>query len=57
MANFKRYQCLVCAWIYDETQGSPQDGIPAGTRWQDIPDDWQCPDCGMDKTAFIMIEI
>ena len=41
----KKYQCIVCGWIYDEAEGWPQDGIVAGTKWDDIPDDWTCPDC------------
>jgi rubredoxin len=34
----KKYQCIVCGWIYDEAEGWPQDGIVAGTKWDDIPD-------------------
>ncbi len=53
----KRWECIVCGFIYDETEGWPEDGIPAGTRWDDVPDDWLCPDCGMGKDDFEMIEI
>lgn len=53
----KKYQCIVCGWIYDEAEGWPQDGIVAGTKWEDIPDDWTCPDCGVSKADFEMIEI
>lgn len=53
----KKYQCIVCGWIYDEAEGWPQDGIAAGTLWDDIPDDWTCPDCGVSKADFEMIEI
>jgi len=53
----KKYQCIVCGWIYDEAEGWPQDGIVAGTKWEDIPDDWTCPDCGVSKVDFEMIEI
>ncbi len=42
----KRWECIVCGFIYDEAEGWPEDGIPPGTRWEDVPDDWQCPDCG-----------
>lgn len=38
----KKYQCIVCGWIYDEAEGWPQDGIVPGTKWEDIPDDWTC---------------
>ncbi|AUG13839.1 rubredoxin [Acinetobacter baumannii] len=53
----KKYQCIVCGWIYDEAEGWTQDGIAAGTKWEDIPDDWTCPDCGVSKADFEMIEI
>ena len=48
---------VVCGWIYDESQGWPEDGIAAGTEWEDIPDDWTCPDCGVSKADFEMIEV
>lgn len=53
----KMWMCLVCGWIYDEAQGQPEEGIPPGTRWEDIPDDWRCPDCGVSKADFEMIEV
>ncbi len=53
----KRYMCLVCAWIYDEAKGWPEDGIPPGTRWEDVPSDWTCPECGASKGDFHMLEI
>ena len=46
------YQCLVCGWIYDEAAGCPEEGIAPGTRWEDIPDDWCCPHCGVGKGDF-----
>lgn len=49
--------CLICGFIYDEKEGWPDDGILAGTRWEDVPDDWVCPDCNADKFDFDMIEI
>ena len=52
----KKYQCIVCGWIYDEAEGWPQDGITAGTKWEDIPDDWTCPDCGVSKADFEKID-
>ena len=42
----RKWQCVVCGFIYDEALGLPEEGIPAGTRWEDIPADWVCPDCG-----------
>lgn len=53
----KTYQCIVCGFIYDEAQGMPEHGIAAGTRWSDIPDNWECPDCGVGKADFEMVEI
>lgn len=53
----KKYQCIVCGWIYDEALGCPEEGLPAGTRWEDIPDDWTCPECGVTKADFEMVEI
>ena len=52
----KRYQCDVCGLIYDEAKGLPDEGVAPGTRWEDIPNDWVCPDCGATKDAFIVIE-
>ena len=45
--DFKKYECIICGFIYDEAEGIPDDGIAAGTRWKDIPEDWECPDCGI----------
>ena len=53
----RQYQCTVCGWIYDEAKGDPDGGIPPGTRWQDVPDDWRCPECGVSKEEFEMVEI
>ncbi len=53
----KKYQCVVCGFIYDEAEGLPAEGIAAGTRWQDVSDDWLCPDCGVSKSDFEMEEM
>ncbi|MBE8189695.1 MAG: rubredoxin [Candidatus Thioglobus sp.] len=53
----KKYRCLVCDWIYDEYLGAPLDGIAPQTKWEDVPADWVCPDCGATKDEFEMIEI
>lgn len=50
--DYKKYECVICGFIYDEAEGLPDDGIPAGTRWEDIPEDWECPDCGISKFDF-----
>ena len=54
---FKKYQCGTCGFIYDEAEGWPADGIEAGTRWEDIPETWTCPDCGVTKSDFEMMQI
>ena len=55
--EYKRYMCVVCGWIYDEAEGWPEDGIHPGTKWEDVPDDFECPDCGVGKEDFEMLEI
>jgi rubredoxin len=52
-----KFQCIVCGFIYDEAIGMPEEGIAAGTRWADIPDDWECPDCGVAKADFDMVQL
>lgn len=48
----RRWICMVCDFIYDEAAGLPEDGIAPGTRMEDIPDTWACPDCGVTKADF-----
>lgn len=55
--SYKILECLVCGFIYDEGKGLPREGIPAGTRWQDVPDNWKCPDCGVGKADFEMVAV
>ena len=50
----QKWQCIICGFIYDEAEGFPEEGIKPGTRWQDVPDDWVCPDCGASKADFEM---
>ena len=52
----KKLVYIVCGFIYDEAEGLPAEGIAPGTRWEDIPDDWRCPDCGVAKGDFEMVE-
>lgn len=47
----KKYECP-CGYVYDETVGDPDNGIAAGTKFEDLPDDWTCPTCGLGKDAF-----
>lgn len=56
-ADLKTFMCLVCGWIYSEAAGHPDAGLQPGTRWEDIPADWSCPECGVKKDDFTMVEI
>lgn len=49
--------CILCGYIYDESEGIPYEGIAPGTKWEDIPNDWMCPDCGAMKEDFEMIPL
>ncbi|MBK7719714.1 MAG: rubredoxin [Giesbergeria sp.] len=49
--------CLICGWIYEEAKGYPEDGIPAGTSWEEVPASWLCPECGAGKQDFEMVQI
>ena len=53
----KTYICAVCGVVYSEAEGLPGEGIPAGTRWEDVPADWKCPECGAGKQDFEMMEV
>lgn len=44
-----KYICTVCDWVYDPEIGDPEHGIAPGTKFEDIPDDWVCPLCGVGK--------
>jgi rubredoxin len=54
---FRTFMCVVCGFIYDEAEGWPADGIEPGTRWDDVPETWTCPDCGVTKADFEMMQI
>jgi len=54
---FKKYICLICGFVYEEEKGWPEEGIPAGTAWEDVPLTWCCPECGAMKDQFEMLEI
>ncbi|MFT6050487.1 MAG: rubredoxin-NAD+ reductase [Halioglobus sp.] len=51
-----KWECIVCGLVYDEKEGWPDDGIAPGTKWEDVPADWLCPDCGVGKEDFELIE-
>lgn len=56
-SNSKTYMCVVCGFIYDEALGRPEEGIAAGTAWADVPNDWLCPECGVQKSEFEIVEL
>ena len=51
------YMCVICGFVYEEAKGLPDQGIPPGTRWEDVPDTWVCPDCVAGKDEFEMVKI
>mgnify|MGYP001214836700 FL=1 len=55
-ANFKSFICIVCGFVYSEEAGRPEDGVAPGTLWADVPEDWACPDCGVAKADFEVVE-
>ncbi len=48
----KKYECDACGWVYDEEIGDPDNGIAPGTKFEDLPDDFVCPLCGVGKDMF-----
>ena len=48
----KKYECSVCGYIYDLALGDPDGGIAPGTAFKDLPEDWVCPECGVEKDMF-----
>ncbi len=51
-----RWRCMVCGYIYDPQVGDPDDGIPPGTDFENLPEDWNCPICGASKDLFEKLE-
>ena len=50
--NMDKYVCNICGYVYDEAEGDPDSGIAPGTKWEDVPEDWVCPMCGVGKDDF-----
>lgn len=48
----KKYVCDLCGYVYDEAAGDPDNGIAPGTKWEDLPADFECPLCGAGKSDF-----
>ncbi len=56
MKNMDKYECTVCGYVYDPDKGDPDNGINPGTGWEDLPNDWVCPVCGVGKEEFKKVE-
>ena len=54
--RMKKYVCDVCGWEYDPEVGDPEHGIEPGTAFEDLPDDFECPLCGVGKDEFSPVE-
>lgn len=48
----EKYVCTVCGYVYDPAEGCPESGITPGTKWEDVPEDFVCPLCGVGKDSF-----
>ena len=55
-SKMDKFVCEPCGYIYDPEQGDPDGGIAPGTAFEDIPDDWVCPICSVDKSMFVKVE-
>jgi rubredoxin len=54
---YKTWLCVTCGYIYSEEFGDEEHGLAPGTRWEDVPEDWTCPECGVGKSDFDMTEV
>ena len=50
--DMDKYVCDICGYVYDPAVGDPDNGVPAGTAWEDVPEDWVCPLCSVGKDQF-----
>lgn len=57
MSEFRKFICIICGYIYDEELGDSEGGLQPGTRWEDVPEDWTCPDCGASKDDFELMTV
>ena len=54
---YRSFVCQICGWLYEEEKGAPEEDVAPGTRWEDIPINWTCPECGARKEDFEMVEV
>jgi rubredoxin len=52
----QKYVCIVCGYVYDPKEGDPDSDIVPGTAFEDLPDEWVCPVCGVGKSDFTLLE-
>ena len=52
----EKWECLICGYVYDPEVGDPDNGVDPDTTFEDLPEDWTCPDCGADKDEFEKLE-
>jgi rubredoxin len=52
---WRYWMCPISGWIYSEEEGAPEHGLPPGTRWEEVPTDFFCPNCGAQKEQFNMV--
>jgi rubredoxin len=52
----QKYKCAICGFVYDPEEGDPDGGIAPGTAFEDIPDNWICPVCGVSKSDFVPVD-
>lgn len=51
-----KWECMVCGYVYDPAVGDPDSNVAVGTAFEDLPDDWMCPECGVGKDMFEKVE-
>lgn len=54
--QYRKWQCIICGMVYDEAKGIPEEGIAPGTRFEDLPASWVCPECGASKEDYELVE-
>jgi len=52
----RKYRCTICDYIYDPQRGDPENGVEPGTPFEELPEEWVCPDCGADQEDFVPVE-
>jgi rubredoxin len=55
-STMSKYECTICGYVYDPAVGDVENGIEPGTSFEDLPDDWVCPECGVGKEDFEEVE-